>query len=221
MSSPATARLAAVSFFGDAANALRSKESAGVSAETDERLISLVQSNERDALTLLFRRYAYLAYAIGRKVLRDRTEAEDLVQEVFLYIHRKSALFDSAKGSARSWILQVAYTQALLRRRRLKSQGFYASSIADKLQGSESPDNSEAKYDLSVEGLFGRTAWPKVLDALTPDQRETLRLHFFEGYTFSEIAERLGQSYVSVRHHYYRGLEKLRRHLIVNELSKR
>src|SRR5262249_42141843 len=154
-----TARLAAIPLFGEAGNVSRFKERAELSSETDEHLISLIQSNGREALTFLFRRYAGLAYAIGRKVLRDGTEAEDLVQEVFLYIHRKSALFDSAKGSARSWILQVAYTQALLRRRQLKSQGFYASSIADKPQESEFRQNSEAEYDLSVEGLFGRNGW--------------------------------------------------------------
>jgi RNA polymerase sigma-70 factor (ECF subfamily) len=153
--------------------------------------------------------------------LRDETEAEDLVQEVFFYIHKKSAVFDSSKGSARSWIVQVCYTQALLRRRRLKSQGFYASVIADKSQEPESTANSAAEYDQTVEGLFGRNGWRDALEALTSDQRETLRLHFFEGYTFSEIAAKLGQSYASIRHHHYRGLDKLRRHLIGTELSRR
>jgi RNA polymerase sigma-70 factor, ECF subfamily len=188
---------------------------------SDETLLAKICSGDREALAMLFRRHAAHVRNVGRQILRDRVEADDLVQEVFLYLHRKSALFDSTKGSACSWIIQVAYTQALLKRRELKSQGFYASSIADKLQESEVSGNSEAKYDLSVEGLFGRTAWRKVLDALTPDQRETLRLHFFEGYTFSEIADKVGQSYVSVRHHYYRGLDKLRKHLTMSELSRR
>jgi RNA polymerase sigma-70 factor, ECF subfamily len=192
----------------------------GLLAEADQDLLCRVQRDERDALTLLFSRYAKLAYTIGRRVLRDESEAEDLVQEVFLYIHRKSALYDSTRGSARSWIVQVSYTQALMRRRRLKSQGFYASVIADKSQESESFANSEAEYDQTVEGLFGRNGWRQALEALTPDQRETLRLHFFEGYTFSEIAEQLGQSYTCVRHHHYRGLEKLRKHFTVNELSR-
>lgn len=189
-------------------------------AETDEDLLRRIQRDERDALTLMFSRYARLAHTIGRRVLRDENEAEDLVQEVFLYLHRKSALYDSTKGSARSWIVQVAYTQALLRRRRLKSQGFYLSAIADKSQESGLAANPEAEYDQTVEGLFGRNGWRQALEALTPDQRETLRLHFFEGYTFSEIAEQLGQSYTCVRHHHYRGLEKLRKCFIGNELSR-
>jgi len=46
-------------------------------------------------------------------------------------------------------------------------------------------------------------------------------LHFFEGYTFNEIAEKLGQSYANVRNHHYRGLEKLRKHLTDSELNRR
>src|SRR5947208_16707561 len=99
---------------------------------TDEGLITGVQTGDRDALALLFRRYAHPVRNIGQRILRDRAEADDLVQEVFLYIHRKSTLFDRSKGSARSWIIQVAYTQALLRRRQLKSHGFYLSGIDRK-----------------------------------------------------------------------------------------
>ncbi|MGA2814413.1 MAG: sigma factor, partial [Candidatus Acidiferrum sp.] len=83
----------------------------------DETLIAGVQAGDREALALLFRRHAHLVRNLGWRILRDKAEADDLIQEVFLYIHRKSALFDSSKGSARSWIVQVAYTQAFLRRR--------------------------------------------------------------------------------------------------------
>ncbi|HMI50611.1 MAG TPA: sigma-70 family RNA polymerase sigma factor [Candidatus Saccharimonadales bacterium] len=178
-------------------------------------------TGDRDALALLFRRYARMVRNIGDRILRDKDEADDLVQEVFLYIHRKSALFDSLKGSARSWIVQVAYTQALLRRRKLKSQGHYLSGIADRSPELESPRNSGADYDQTVEGLFGKNGWRNVLDALTDEQRETLRLHFFEGYSFAEIAEKLGQSYANVRHHHYRGLQRLRAHLTECELNRR
>jgi len=188
---------------------------------TDENAIVRVQEGEREALALLFRRHAHLIRNVGQRILRDRVEADDLVQEVFLYIHRKSALFDSSKGSARSWIVQVAYTQAFLRRRHLKSHGFYVSAIADKLSESDLQSYSGAEYDQSVEGLFGRNSWHKALESLSEEQRETLRLHFFEGYTFAEIAEKLNQTHTNIRHHHYRGLEKLRKQLTEEELNKR
>lgn len=223
MSSPTTARISAIPLFVGTANRVENdaKQTTESTSETDESVISRVQSGERDALSILFRRYARLACSIGQRILRDKTEADDLVQEVFLYIHRKSALFDSAKGSGRSWIVQVVYTQAFLRRRQLKCIGFYASGIADKLPEIELPMTSGADYDRTVEGLFGRNGWRKILDALSEEQLETLRLHFFEGCTFTEIAEKLGQSYANVRNHHYRGLEKLRKHLAEDDLSRR
>jgi RNA polymerase sigma-70 factor (ECF subfamily) len=189
--------------------------------DSDEVLLAKIASGNRDFLTNLFRRYAPRVCAIGRRILRDATEAEDLVQEVFLYIHRKSVLFDSSKGSARSWIFQIAYTQAFLRRREMKSHGLYASGIADRSPKIELRTGSIANYDQTVEGLFGKNGWRGILGALTEEQRETLRLHFFEGYTFTEIAEKLGQSLANVRNHHYRGLEKLRKHLSENKLNGR
>jgi RNA polymerase sigma-70 factor (ECF subfamily) len=187
----------------------------------DEHLMCKINGGDTEALSSLFRRYAVVVRSIGKRILQDIGEADDLVQEVFLYIHRKSTLFDSTKGSARSWIIQVAHTQALLRRRRLKSQGFYSSGITDKVADRHCGDDKGAEYDQTVEGLFGRNGWRRVLESLTEDQRETLRLHFFEGHTFEEIAEKLGQSYVNIRNHHYRGLEKVRKHLADGELNRR
>ncbi len=182
----------------------------GPKAIPDEILLELINDNDRDALSTLFRRYSRVIHNIGLRILRDRSEADDLVQDVFLYLHRKSGVFNSSKGPARAWIIQVAYTQALLRRRDLKSHGVYASAITDAAHKSEYESDSKAEYDGTVEGLLGRETWRKAFASLTPEQRETLRLHFFEGYTFAEIAEKTGQSYGNVRNHHYRGLEKLR-----------
>jgi RNA polymerase sigma-70 factor, ECF subfamily len=188
----------------------------------DELLLERVQSGDRDALSLLFRRYAQLVRGVGQRILRDRAEADDLVQELFLYIYRKSGLFNSAKGTARSWIMQVSYTQAFLRRRELKFRGRYLSGITDKpIECNQSGGWGGADYERTVEGLFGRIGWKKVVNDLTEDQLETLRLHFFEGFTFAEIAEKLGQSYANVRNHHYRGLEKFRKHLADNDMNKR
>jgi RNA polymerase sigma-70 factor, ECF subfamily len=195
--------------------------SVGQSQADCHKLLERIARGDPEALSDLFLRYAHLVHSVGRRILRDAEEAEDLVQEVFLYIHRKASLFDSSKSSGRSWIFQIAYTQAFLRRRQLKARGFYALGTAERSPEADSRPASGAEYDQSVEGLFGRNAWRKLLGVLTLEQRETLRLHFFEGYTFAEIAEKLGQSYANVRNHHYRGLEKLRRHLVEDGLNRR
>jgi RNA polymerase sigma-70 factor (ECF subfamily) len=189
------------------------------STESDEGLLALISANDSDAMSVLFQRYARTVRNVGQRILRDNDETDDLVQDVFLYIHRRGSLFDNSKGPARSWIVQVAYTQALLRRRQLKSRGFYASRIPDKSFENSSCGIIGAHYDNTAEGFFGRNGWRNVWDSLTECQRDTLRLHFYEGCTFTEIAEKLGQSYVNIRHHYYRGLQRLRKHADENDLN--
>jgi RNA polymerase sigma-70 factor (ECF subfamily) len=185
----------------------------------DEVLLAHVARGIHEALAVLFRRYARCIRNIGLRILRDAGEADDLVQEVFLYVFRKGSLYDPSKGSGRSWVIQVAYTQAYLRRRALQSHGFYAPAGTERAAETDPSLFQVVEHDYTVEGFFGRNGWKNVWDSLTECQRETLRLHFYEGCTFTEIAEKLGQSYVNIRHHYYRGLEKLRKHADENDLN--
>jgi RNA polymerase sigma-70 factor (ECF subfamily) len=69
--------------------------------------------------------------------------------------------------------------------------------------------------------LVSNTTVQGLLDTLTEDQRNTLSLHFFEGYTFEEIAEKLEQSLGNIRNHYYRGLDRLRKHAFPGKLPGR
>jgi RNA polymerase sigma-70 factor (ECF subfamily) len=185
----------------------------------DEVLFEQIVRGSQEALAMLFRRYARRVRNLDWRILHDAGEADDLVQEVFLYVFRKVGLYDPSKGSARSWLIQVAYTQAFLHRRALNSHGFYAPSGTDRPVKIDPPSVPETHHEYTVEGFFGRDGWKNVWDTLTEYQRETLRLHFYEGCTFAEIAQRLGQTYDNIRHHYYRGLEKLRKHADENDLN--
>ena len=64
-----------------------------------------------------------------------------------------------------------------------------------------------------TEEMFGEAGFQRLFEELSPGQRETLRLHFFEGYSLAEIAAKLGQSRGNIKHHYFRGLEGLRKRL--------
>src|ERR1700681_5099168 len=88
-----------------------------VNSETlDETLMIQICEGSREALAILFRRYARLVRGVSFRVLRDASEADDLVQDIFLLLHRNCHTFDSSKGPARSWILQMAYHRAISRR---------------------------------------------------------------------------------------------------------
>jgi RNA polymerase sigma-70 factor (ECF subfamily) len=178
-------------------------------------------ADDKEALGLLFRRYARLAHSIGKRILRDSAEAEDFVQELFLHLFRKAHLYDSSKGPARGWIVQTSYYQALRRRVHLSTRPHYGSMEFDELEASGITAPPVAGYERSGEGLFGRVRWRELIECLTPDQWEIFRLHFYEGHTLVEISEMRNQMVANVYNHFYRGLDRLRKHVFASELRDR
>ena len=193
-----------------------------ISEISDELLLEQVRDGAKDALAFLFRRHARSVRNVAYRILGNEAEADDLVQEVFLFIFRKAALFDVAGGAARSWIFQVAYHRAFDRRRHLTSRNFYTNKeLEDTAFRLADPRKEPLFHELSIEGIFGKELIAKFNARLTAEQRETIQLFFFEGYALREIAELTGRSLVNVRNHYYRGLERLRKYVLPEKMRSR
>jgi RNA polymerase sigma-70 factor, ECF subfamily len=191
-------------------------------AVSDEELISLICGGDKDALGLLFRRYARVVRGVAYRVLRDASEADDLLQDIFLLIHRLCRTFDSSRGSARHWILQMTHRRAISRRRYLTSRHFYNRLDLDETAGwLQNPMTRTQRHADSIgEALEKKETLQSWFEQLSPNQRETLRLFFFEGHNFEEIAARLGQTTVNARQYYYRGLDRLRKRIFAGKLPK-
>lgn len=176
---------------------------------SDEDLVFRLQKNDVQALGLLYRRYARLIYSICLRLLRNSTEAEDLVHEVFLCLYRKCKSFDSRKGAARSWLVQLAYCKCFDWRDYLRARHGHQQRNGD---ASECPTKARPGSDDRDPAYL--ILWsPRMLAAfrsLSKEQQLTLTLYYFQGYTFQEIGEKLGYSYGNVKHHVYRGIERLR-----------
>lgn len=171
---------------------------------SDDHLMEQVGKGSRDALALLFRKHNRAVRNVAYRILRDESEADDLVQEVFLYFFQKSALFDPSKGSASSWIIQIAYHRALNRRQYLTVRQHYDTH---EFQEQRLCTNER---QLFVDAVVARTLLKQLREQVSIEQRQTLELHFFDGFSFREIAEKTGQTLGNVRNHYYRGVERLR-----------
>jgi RNA polymerase sigma-70 factor, ECF subfamily len=179
---------------------------------SDEFLLERLRKGDREALALLFRRYARMVRTVAHRIVRDAAEADDVLQEVFLFVFRKCSLFDAAQGSARSWIVQVTYHRAIDRRRHLVSRHFYANAELDEtVLTNDERITDTAFYECSMEGTLGTETLGRIDRALSSDQRRTIQLYFFDGYSFEEIAKLTGQTLGNVRNHHYRGLERIRR----------
>jgi RNA polymerase sigma-70 factor, ECF subfamily len=184
---------------------------------SDEALIAEVCLGGREALAILFRRYARVVRGVALRVLKDGAEADDLVQDVFLLIHRLCRAFDSSKASAQFWILQMTYRRAISRRRYLNSRHFYTQVELDE-GAIPAPDSGSAHSEGSVGQRLAELDLQKMFEALSEDQQKTLRLHFIEGYTLDEIATTLGQTRRNIRNHSFRGLERLRKLIFAGKL---
>src|SRR5438477_3090525 len=124
---------------------------------SDSELIEHLKSGSRQALGSLFLRYRRLVLTVSLRILRDASEAEDIVQDVFLEICKKAAAFDSARGSVKMWILQYAYSRSLDRRRYLA------------LRHAEGHGKNESGYTPKLSHAY----YPNGLDALTLEERAT------------------------------------------------
>lgn len=214
MSDLAATRFAALPLSTDTAadGSLSVGKSFDHAVASDDVLLTRFNGGDQQALACLFQRYGRLLRSTAARILGDGSEAEDLVQDLFLFIQRKSVIFNSSKSSARSWIVQLAYHRAISRRRYLVTRQFYThkqvDGISEQVVGAATTED-----DYSADAVFGRNGLEKVIESLSEDQRQTLQLYFFEGYTLAEISEKLGQPHGNVRHHYYRGLAQLRKHM--------
>jgi RNA polymerase sigma-70 factor, ECF subfamily len=186
-----------------------------ISEISDELLLEQVREGDKEALGILFRRNARSVRNAAYRILRNEAEADDLVQEVFLFIFRKAYLFDSTHWAARSWIIHVTYHRAFDRRRYLNSRHFYTSQELDDTAFRLADSREELPFhEQSMEGILGKPLMARFTARLTPEQQETIRLYFFEGYALKEIAQLTGQSLFNVRSYYYRGLERMRKFVL-------
>ena len=222
MSSSLTTRLPTLaSSKDDSCQSVTHVPAPAIAAEaSDEVLMASICKGDKEALALLFRRYARIVRGVVYRVLRDTSEADDMVQEIFLLIHRDCQAFDSSKSPTRFWILQMAYRRAISRHRYLTSRHFYTRlDLDDAASQLADPRMSVAQLEDSIDGGLGNGGLQQAFEALAENQRQTLRLFFIEGYTLEEIAAKLGQSRGNVKHHYFRGLDRLRKEFFAGTLA--
>jgi RNA polymerase sigma-70 factor (ECF subfamily) len=220
LSSSITGRLPVWTRFGTVEQSADSSSlRPAVDQPTDDELLQGVCQGDREALGALFRRYARIVRGVAYRVLRDPCEADDLLQDIFLLVDRLCGTFDSSKGSARFWILQMTYRRAISRRRYLTCRHFYTRLDLEQAADRADDIHSDSGREHSVHGAIERKeAWDRWLADLSENQRQALNLFFFEGYTFEEIASKTGQTVGNARNHYYRGLQKLRKQISAGKL---
>ena len=174
----------------------------------DLELIQALQDGCEKCFDVLFARYWRLVFTIAWKILRERTDAEDIVQEVFLTLYLQRDRYESSRGSVKTWIAQFAHFKALMKRRYIQTR-----ELVDLDELSEF-ESGLLRFAAS-QGVLERAAFvEECLAVLNPRQRRTIELVHFDGYTLLETAAVLKQSLANTRNIYYRGMKALRLQLL-------
>lgn len=219
MNSPPNGRALAfpVVWGAESGSRVAGPQPAEVRSPTDEDLMAWMQAKDSKGLDLLYTRYSRLVFGIALRILNDKSEAEEVVQEVFFSLYQKALLFNPAKGSAKGWVVQIAFSRARDRRAHLLRRGFYSGtdleSLDDTLPGR---DDVEREVGLRIDCSQLLSAF----EDLTEMQRRTLELFYFQDLELREISQRLNEPFGNVRHHFYRGLERLRKSPAIKRLRE-
>jgi RNA polymerase sigma-70 factor (ECF subfamily) len=179
-------------------------------AEADDtHLILQLIAGNHDALAVMVDRYQQLVLSVARRIVKDESEAEEVVQTVFLEVFRHPAQFDPRRGTLKMWLLQFAYSRSINRREHLERRKFYSQVDLDVVELAESRASlreSRCRLSSAETARLVRQA----LHVLNDRQRRALELMYFHGLTLNEAAQEAGETVSAMRHHYYRGMMKLR-----------
>ncbi|HSD72348.1 MAG TPA: sigma-70 family RNA polymerase sigma factor [Thermoanaerobaculia bacterium] len=173
---------------------------------SDPALVAAMERRDADALASLYDRHAARLLGLAYRILGETGEAEEVVQEVFLYAWRSAGSFDSTRGSVLAWLLIATRSRAIDRIRARRPVAAVESSGRDPL------DELPARED--VEGTSASREWEeacrRAIRGLPPEQRRVLELAYFGGLTHPEISERTATPLGTVKTRIRLGLMKLR-----------
>jgi len=166
-------------------------------------LLARVARGDHAAFEAVYDQFAGPVYGLVRKVLRDLAQSEEVAQEVLLEVWRTASRFDPARGSASAWVMTIAHRRAI---DRVRSENASTAREQKLIPG------AEAGGDVAelVETTLDRQRVQRCLGALSPLQAESVKLAYYGGYTYSQVAELLDVPLGTVKTRIRDGLIRLR-----------
>ena len=168
-------------------------------------LIQRAAAQDREAFSQLYDRFSALVFSLAMRMLRAQTDAEDLLQEVFMQVWRQAGSYNQERGSPEAWIINIARSRAIDKLRSIRRTEQSFDSTADPA-AAESVDNVESNVAASEAKLTMNSALAHLPEA----QRRVLELAYFDGLSQSEIAARLKEPLGTVKTRMRSGMQRLR-----------
>lgn len=175
--------------------------------------MAAVANHDSAGLSALYDRYNRLVFTTVLRVLKDRSEAEDVLVEVFQELWEKGGRYDALRGSPLTYLMTLSRSRAVDRlRSRVRARGVISAIASESTSTDGAVTSGSAAPDPSVAAELGEQRGRVVaaLRALEPQQRQAVELSFYDGLSHSEIAARLNKPLGTVKTYIRQGLSRLR-----------
>lgn len=169
-----------------------------------QRLLAVARG-DRAALGDLYRRTSAKLFGVCLRILQDRSEAEEVLQEVYLTVWRRADGFDAARGSPITWLVTIARNRAI---DRLRAAG--GSRRAEPLESADAVADEAPLASAIIEASDERRRLDRCLDELEPQHARAVREAFLDGFTYEELAGRMGVPLGTMKSWIRRSLMRLR-----------
>jgi RNA polymerase sigma-70 factor, ECF subfamily len=181
---------------------------------TDLGLLQRIVVRDTAALAELYDRHSRLLFSLILRIVRNRAEAEEILQEVFVRVWTRAELYDPRLGSPTPWLVRLARNCAIdrLRARRIRDAAVvpaFDSSVAE----SAAPAADIHTPESAVLDAEKRETVTDALAGLPSEQARLIEAAFFEGYTHSELAKRFGLPLGTVKTRIRAGMIAMRQRL--------
>ena len=170
----------------------------------DVELLEAIAARDEAALAQLYDCYRTILFGLLMRILNNREEAEDVLQEVFLQVWRKAADFDESRGRPFTWLVTLARSRGIDRLRTLAARERVAEAGAREVS-EEISDAATDAFKSEQRGLVS-----DALAKLPDEQKRPIMLAYFDGLTQSEIATRTGAPLGTVKTRMRTGMIRLR-----------